>query len=443
MGLQLISFLKERWETLFLILLGITVFFGSKFLAIETPIAQVTIYRLLTLTVLPFLFLKLLRKDRDITLSLQSYSTPLILTGIFWLIEGFLSVIWVIDRSAWIQTFGILLFGVSSLLAFYFFETSFDEWKRITTGIWIAMSVLVLLGIFEVLTGYYFFADVTKLDKYGTFSQGVLNRIPITIFANQNDYATMLLAYSALSLGKFAETTHPFKKVMVSFFLLLTGGVILLTRSRLSILLYLVLFILILFIKVKKRPLTQKMKWSIVALAVLFVLFVFFSPLRSKLLHLIYTGGLMPISGDTRRISLWRNGLLFLAQTFGIGVGAGNLEIWMQTRASLPVEGVYNLHNWWLEILVDYGVLTFVFYVVSYGLLIYALIHMRRQLTGQKKSWADSFLAFLLIYIFASVTSSNNMMIEWHWVIFGLILAFIRLSEKELKKQKKQNKEKI
>ena len=41
----------------------------------------------------------------------------------------------------------------------------------------------------------------------------------------------------------------------------------------------------------------------------------------------------------------------------------------------------------------------------------------------------QSFFAFLIAFAFASITSANNMLIEWHWVYFGLIISYIKLAE--------------
>ena len=53
--------------------------------------------------------------------------------------------------------------------------------------------------------------------------------------------------------------------------------------------------------------------------------------------------------------------LLFLYSAIGFGVG--NAEYYMANFAKYYTAGIINPHNWWLEILVDYGILVFVGYI--------------------------------------------------------------------------------
>ena len=151
--------------------------------------------------------------------------------------------------------------------------------------------------------------------------------------------------------------------------------------------------------------------------------------LRQKIASLVYLGGVYDMSGDEVRLNLWRNGLLFLGQTFGLGVGAGNIETWMAEFGFLDTEVIVNMHNWWLEILVAYGAIVFIAYVLMYSLLIYKLWKLRWKVSDPLRAVNNSFVAFLIAFIFASITSANNMLIEWHWLIFALIISYLKLIE--------------
>ena len=49
----------------------------------------------------------------------------------------------------------------------------------------------------------------------------------------------------------------------------------------------------------------------------------------------------------------------------------------------------------------------------------------------------NALITFLLVFIGASITSSNNMLIEWHWVFFGLIIAYIGIMEAQILERKR------
>jgi len=68
-------------------------------------------------------------------------------------------------------------------------------------------------------------------------------------------------------------------------------------------------------------------------------------------------------------MNLIRNGLVFLSSTFGFGVGAGNIEYWMEHNPVYNTSSITNMHNWWIEILVAYGVIIFILYIVFFAKL--------------------------------------------------------------------------
>src|SRR5690606_27985022 len=60
-------------------------------------------------------------------------------------------------------------------------------------------------------------------------------------------------------------------------------------------------------------------------------------------------------------------GLRFLRESHFMGVGAGNVEARMEAYREL-LDNKVNIHNWWAEILVNFGVIVFALYVVFYVL---------------------------------------------------------------------------
>lgn len=72
-------------------------------------------------------------------------------------------------------------------------------------------------------------------------------------------------------------------------------------------------------------------------------------------------------SSITIRQNLVSNGLRELKNTYGLGVGAGNsVRVQMENDNT---HGVYSMHNFWIEILVEAGILFFILWCVWYFLL--------------------------------------------------------------------------
>lgn len=380
---------------------------------------------------MPLLFYFVIKKDVRLKISINSYATASMGMYLVWWIWAIVSAVWVIDIASWLQGVFLLTLGVSSILALYFWLNNMRDWLRVVKVVWVMMSLLVLLGYFEIITNTYFFADLGKLDKYGTFATQPLTRIPVTHFENQNDFATMLLAYLPINLALFYSTNHIWKKLVHILAMILAAVLIVQTQSRMALLCLLLYFVCLLALKFQ----WDFKRWhviSFVAAAVIGVslLVVLVPSLQNSLSGLIYSGNEAVISGDMGRINLWRNGFVFLAQTFGLGVGANNIEKWMELYGALPTNDIVNIHNWWLEILVGYGVIVFMLYVICYGLIIHRLLYLKRQSSPRQRHITNSIIAFLIIFIAASVTSANNMLIEWHWVFFGIIISYVAILER-------------
>lgn len=298
------------------------------------------------------------------------------------------------------------------------------------------MTGLAFLGLFEILTNTYLFADVSVIDKYGTFASQPLTRIPVTVFSNQNDYATMLLAYFTINIILFVKSNHLLKRVFLIGMSVLTALLIFQTSSRLSLLM-LILFILLFGLLHFKIHLTKvQLGVAVVAVGGLTILLIMFQPgPLNNLEQLLVLDPNQTVSGDIARVNMGRIAMNFIGETFGLGVGAGNTQIWMELFSQLPINHVYNLHNWWLEILAGYGIFVFIAYVAGYLLSIFRLFQIRRQLNRRYYYVTNALITFMIIFIFASITSANNMLIEWHWVFFGMIISYISIMEDKLLKE--------
>jgi len=417
----------------FLMLLVASVFLGTEILAIPTPAAQLTIYRICALSVILLIAYFFVQKNTHIKIKKNSYATFSVAVFVFWWLWSAVSILWVEDIGLWLQALFLLTLGISSIIGLYLWTQNMRDWVDLIKATWVMMSLLVLLGYYEIITNHYIFADLGKLDKYNTFASQPLTRIPITHFENQNDFATMLLAYLTVSLILYYITPHALKRIGYLVSGLLGSYLIYRSGSRL-ILLSLILYVICLIALNFKWDLKRKhyvlSGLTIIVLGVLAVMYV--PAVQDVLDTMIYTSSADIVTGDTGRVNLLRNGVIFLAATFGMGVGAGNIEAWMANYRFLPTQNIINMHNWWGEILVGYGLIVFVLYVLAYGLLIYRLFQIRKVQTKRRKNITNQLITFLIVYIFASITSSNNMLIEWHWVFFGLIIAYIKLNEMSL-----------
>ena len=423
---------------IYLVLLVMSVFLGTEILAVATPAAQLTLYRLLALGVVPLVVFQLSRPNQKLMIQPNSTATLALKCYSLWWLIALSSVMWAANLSAWVQSMFLMTLGVSSIIGLYFWVQSGQQWHRLIQAIWLMMSGLVIWGYVEITTNLYLFADVDKLDKYRTFTIQPMTRIPITTFENQNDYATLLLAYIVVCVIMYYLTASNWQRILYSIAFIAGSYLIFRSGSRMS-LLCLLIFIAVQLLQNIRIDLRRRHYWfGLLIIAAGITAVILLRPsLVSKVTDLFYFGERRELSGDTVRMNLWRNGGLFLGQTFGFGVGAGNIEHWMAESAFWTTNTLTNMHNWWLEILVGYGAVSFGLYLMAYISLMVKLVRLKCTLVGRYAYVSFTLFNFMLIYILASITSANNMLIEWHWVFFGLIISFVKIQEKAIVKPKR------
>ena len=116
------------------------------------------------------------------------------------------------------------------------------------------------------------------------------------------------------------------------------------------------------------------------------------------------------------RISIVQNGVSLLYSTAGFDVGAGNAEYYMVTSP----------HNWWLEILINYGIFIFIGYAIFYISIIRNLwkLYHEKQTKGEKMI-CEPLLVSLVGFFFASISSSSIMAFKPQWLLFAFALSFL------------------
>jgi teichuronic acid biosynthesis protein TuaE len=129
------------------------------------------------------------------------------------------------------------------------------------------------------------------------------------------------------------------------------------------------------------------------------------------------------------RASLLSEGLDLVEQTNGLGVGAGNAETSVKSLKDFP--GAANLHNWWLEVLVNGGLIGFAIYLAFFfGLL-------SKQARAARGS-PDPFVRYLALagtlsmvgFIAGSLGPSTAIHFAPMWITFGLGMGAIVLARR-------------
>jgi O-antigen ligase len=127
------------------------------------------------------------------------------------------------------------------------------------------------------------------------------------------------------------------------------------------------------------------------------------------------------------RSSLLGTGLDLAAGTGGVGVGAGNAEV--VVRGQQGYEGVANLHNWTLEVLVDTGIIGLVLFGSLYVIMLVGNLRVARRTHDPWLRYMGLAGSLALLgFITGSLGPSTAIHFAPMWITFGLCLTTIVLS---------------
>jgi len=356
-----------------------------------------------------------------------------------WLVYSILSINWAIDKTSALKHVVFLFLSVSVIIFSIIYFDSVDDLHTVSI-IWLVfLGVTLLIGIFETISG-----DHLSVSRYFQVELEYFKYTPTAVFYNPNDFATFLSLSAPFLLSFFFFSKKILYRLifLVSFFALLY--VLISTGSRanfIAIFLEIVFFVIVFF-----TFQTNRKEIYILITVSLMALLLFPKKLAEKVNFVIRNiqSVLSQLTAESHsmgeRLNLARNGLLFLLSTWGFGVGAGNVEVWMKTRAQYNTGNKINIHNWFLEVLVNYGIFIFVGYLillVSMFYKVYSQLRTHRD-DHKMKVLGVAILGSLIGFLFASLSPSSIMAFRPHWMIYALGLSYINIGLNKAQREEQQ-----
>jgi len=411
-------------QRLLLYLTIIAGFVGPAFLTVPVGPIHIFPYRVLLLVLWFILIIQILINRGKLAISHIKINHYFEFLGI-WLIYATLSMAWAASKADGIRHIIFLFMAVSVIFFVVYYFSNDKDLKRLYY-LWLAVfGGLVLLGVWEQLTGRHIPISAYYSETRARFMIG-----PTGVFNNPNDYATFLAFSIPFALGVLRYARNKLIRLMglsvtiVAFYLIVVAG----SRANILATLIEVGFLVLLLSNPKGN--FKIMVTAIICLAIA----VFFLPGPVQWFFSQVGGQLGSLSTEAQlgtesvgvRMNLVRNGLMFLYSTLGFGVGAGNAEYWMANFARYDTARIVNPHNWWLEILINYGIFIFIGYVVMYIGIVRRLWRAWHKAVDRKERMiAESLLLALIGFFFASISSSSIIAFDPQWFLFAFALAFL------------------
>lgn len=405
---------------------------GAKILSLSLGYGKISPFRLiLLLSVLALVVAKPL---------IRIYSKDNQYSVIFmyiWLLYAFLSVFWVIDLGAWEKAIFFISVGIVTSVVFINCFTSIFDVKRALFAFTMGITIQSLLGWYEVLTMNYLFIEIEPASMYAFKRNlfGIQCGVPLGMVGNPNDFATLMFIGVLLAFILRKGMSNELIKLCLlglqfSFILL-----IIISHSRAALLGTSISLIFVILMEIK-----QKHRIFLIGLfMIIFAFTVFFNLTSSDLFYVDFSN---PNGSDSVRINLIKNGIDFVLQTFGMGVGAGQIENWIENRAVYYVSFYTNMHNWWIEILTGYGVFIFGAYLFYYVKL-FVDFYRNYVRNGEERVLYEEVIlykytslglcAIMLGYILTGISSSSNFNSEYIWVFWSICITYQGILNKNMR----------
>jgi len=402
-------------------------------LRIDIGLFTLNLYRIFFLLLCSFFLIHILfnRGKLDISnIRVKKY----ILFLYSWFFYAIFSLIWVVVSVGEIgeAIFAIiyLFIGVSIVFFEVFYFKNLSDFKQLYNILLFVLLAMIGLGFWNCITGHH-------LSEY--WNSVVYERarfVPVAVFSGQNDYAV----YLSLNIPFILVFVRYRKNIVEKFFgvMILFSALYLLvqTLSRGNYIAFIIEigFWFIFLMKLKT-------KYKMLILVVLFALIsyiAFFEYIQNIFETIIIQMKTLNF-GDSSiniRINLIRNSFFLLVKSIGFGVGAGNAVHCMKNFAIYDTRGIPYIHNWWIKVLVEYGILIFIGYIMFYLNIIFNLYKLYFTLnSNSEKMICEALLMVLVSLTVIGFNESPIMALKIWWIYIGFALSFLNYCKLKYKQK--------
>ncbi|MBM4398952.1 MAG: O-antigen ligase family protein [Candidatus Cloacimonetes bacterium] len=347
---------------------------------------------------------------------LDRWTSEIYVFLLLWLCYAIVGLLWTINYAVTIDYIWKILIYT---LTFIVFSQLFRNRKYLCLApliFQLVIYVYCVIYVWEILTGNHL---------PGSRLYGISLPLPTGFYYNENNSAVFVLLLSPYLRVKTHLTSSMIGKVVALLVFLLLTAVAVIQNSRLAMVLMLMLGIYFFF----------RSGWLIRALAVVtiiigFVSFVVFFPTEYKALQYVMkyqikltkaeTGSYAMTSSSIRN-QLNRESINLLSLSKFLGVSGGNYEVYLNKARYHKTSWVINPHNWWLEILANFGLLVALGMVFIYLRWLYRLFRQRQCFNNKGYSLNESSLISLLMFIPLSIIPSSIRHYYSVWAYFAFI----------------------
>lgn len=302
----------------------------------------------------------------------------------------------------------LLLYFLGFFVFIYFAKNGNNPQKSILIGWILLFSVTLPITLVELFFDIHLPISVQGEGNVMNYGNGLVierNFASVT-FGNLNQYNTILTYILPFVFSFFLYSIKKSDKrlITISLSLVLTLSYIIIINSSRAAIASLLITITIFMLYIVKNI------KSLLFFTLFFSLFFFILINNFPETFIVIASRIqMQGFGDHSRSEIIKNGLNALANSFYLGVGSGNFKAVMANVYKLELTAPHNL---FLEVLVQYGLIIFTFFVLEF-------FRFFKRLWGIKKTHYK-FLVFtsLCLLPFSSIINSGYLLNASFWILF-------------------------
>ena len=340
-----------------------------------------------------------------------------------WLGWLLLALVWAPDKTAGFRYLVLLALMVVVLAATAYWGTTRERLRTLVIALGLVLALNLLVAAVEGTLGLHLQSSAYGARRIARFATG--------FFYNPNDLATFLaMCLPFLLVGLFLAQRASLKALAL-LGLALSAFALVHTGSRVALLT--VGFETLLVVAVLFARGWVRHRGAVVAIGIALIAGLAFlslnsseSPVLSQFRLANVTQEVQSASGSSGfRATLLELGWRAALDYDLAGAGPGNAEDLIRAQPDRPGD-LANLHNWWMEILVDGGLPGLVFYLIFFVGLLVALWRTGRDSEDDLLRYLGTAAAIAVAgYVIGCWGPSSVFDFPPMWVLFGLGLAVV------------------
>ncbi len=349
-------------------------------------------------------------------LVLDTWTTEVYIFLYFWICYGIIGLIWTSDTR-------ITLYYIRNIIIYLFSFVLITQLLR--NQKYHKPAFLILQFIFYSYCLIYLWEIFTLKHLSSSRLYEIQIPIPTGFYFNENNSAVFMMLLAPFLTVKTAITKSKAGKIvaLLSFIFMIVISAFQYSRLALFFMLLMGIYYFIragLYLKII----------SIIIIALSIIIFVKAFPEEFKLTKIIFNQQVQSTLNESKSYymtsSKIRNQLNIESMNLAIksnlfGVGAGSYEIYLGNDRYHRTSWVLNPHNWWLELMANFGLIIILGMIFIYMRWLYRLFQLRNSVKNSDFAIYDACFISLLLFVPLSIVPSSIKSYYSLWVYFGLI----------------------